>query len=1108
MRRKILPVLLASIFLLAPTLSAQTQPEVFNVNVYEGVYPDIINAYGSGNLTGATNHWTNQGLPIEGRRASIIFDPVYYLAHNSDLRTAFGEHGYAAAAEHFATQGLPNEGRRGSLEFDVKYYIANNTGVPTTYLAAADDFINTGLPSFGKRGSADFNVKDYINNYPDVAAGYGPTDYQDAALHWLRRGKGQGRQGFGSVPSPVDCVKDRTTEFVTVPLPAPSPSPTPATVTFQIAHPTLWSGDLSIFYVNPPTGLPAQLQNTGGATPLRGQYSASNGTYTFSSADAEAPLQITYSMNPIPTGYSRIFFTHRAPNSGTGTGTFGDPFDASVMDDKLRFISEQISGQVPPNNENGVGAPYGATDLIVCLDNADSAHPFVTLGNSDFLIGVGHTSGNPDNSNPPRPAGFTVNRNWHIHGTGMNTTYVQLGDIVRSQQQNDPRAFPPNTAFGLVFGTHDDNSSGVEISDLTIDDNYPTLKGSSSTPLNLLAVNLRSSQGGHKIHHLNVLNTAGEIALGPASNEIFEAFPVRITSVNTSPDASGGNFIQWVLMSTFGPGRYTDITVDNVAAEVSYNVANGGENGYGGFNMPLDWFHDNVAFNSPGNGFNVDSLVNRNVLFQFNRIVNPAQHGMVIGGGSTYDNFQIQYNTIELAINNGAGILFQGNVTGASVINNNIVSNVATTGTKGIQFTGSGNYGSQFQYNQISSRLGNDPAPFGNCVFNNWNEASVPLANFPNTQSVPCAAPVSQLPLITSQFDPATTNLEVYYLGLDADVHQFFRTTAGVWHAFDVSYETKTPHAVGPLGNLYDTVTIAPETDFVGGDGHVYTQYFNSSDGWHVLDISAQAGGAAASTAPGQLISLMDSLTNRPEVYYVGTDQRIHQLLANFGVGWQHFVIPPQTSPIADASGGLTGVVDTTLTHSLQLFYVGADLHVEQIAWNNSSGWATFDVGGYVGAPDAQPGVQLTSLVNPIAHTLEIYYLGTDQHIHQLAWNASFGWYTEDVNVLTGAPAASLFSGPTAVVDTLNSFIEIFYAGTDGHIHQLGWNPNGWFTFDLNNVTGATSASAKTGLASLINSSNSSLEIYYGGTDSHVHQLMWKASTSWTTRDVNTAVVP
>jgi hypothetical protein len=848
---------------LVKSLPAQTQPEVFNVFVYEGIYLDIMNGYGSGNLAGATNHWTGQGLPVEGRRASIIFDPVYYLAHNSDLRAAYGDHGYAAAAQHFFGTGLPSEGRRGSLEFDVKYYIAKNPGVPTTYLAAADDFINYGLPSLGRRGSADFNVQDYINNYPDVAAGYGATDYQDATLHWLRRGKGQARYGFGALPPPTECVQDRTTEFVTVPLPAPSPTPTPATVMLQIAHPTSSFADVSVFYVNPPTGFPAQLQNVSSSTPLRGQYSASNGTYTFSSADAEAPLQVTYKLAPIPSGYSRIFFTHRT--SGLGTGTLGDPFDASIMDDTLRFISEQTPGKVPPNNENGAGSPYPQTNLIVCLDNADLAHPFSTRGNYNFLINQQHLNN--------EAGGFTVNQNWHIHGKGMNNTYVQLSTYVL----NDPRRFNDvtNVGLGLVFGTHDDNASGVEISDLTIDENYAALHAANpSISLNLLAVNLRSDLGGHNIHNINVIGFAGEIGRIKIK---YEAFPIWITANNNaSPLRSANNQIKYVLMSSppATNGACTGIAVNNAVTEVAYNVVNswgpGGFGfciGFGGFQMDSVWFHDNFAFNNTPDGFITDSDNNRSVTVEFNQIINPQVHGINIGGTQVYDYFLIQYNTIDLSKNGTVGILFNGQVDGATVKNNDIVTEVAPSSVKGITFPGlTFNAGSIFEFNQISSRFSNTAVPPSNCAFNNWNEFSVQLSNFPNTQNSPCSAPAQ--PYATMQTDG---NFVIYGPGGVAVWNTATNGTGGViirmqddgnlviyaevWQAG--TYATPSPGPFPPQTcTIGGNALFAPQTIFSGkclvsAKGQ-YILYMAPDGNFYIYDIAHNVGTWGAGTSGNQ----------------------------------------------------------------------------------------------------------------------------------------------------------------------------------------------------------------------------------------------------------------
>jgi len=740
------------VLLLATSLSAQTQPQIFYVNVYEGIYPDIMNFYGA-NLTGATSHWTTVGQP-GGRRASFTFDPVYYLAHNPDLVAAYGATGYAAAANHFINQGLPVEGRRGSLEFDVKYYLSHNADLAaaygTNYRAAADHFLSTGLPSEGRQGSADFNVKDYINNYPDVASGYGPTDYTDAMMHWLRRGKAFARQGFGALPAPTDCGDGHTTEFATVPV-APAPPTLPK---ITVAHAGAFVANTSVQYVNPPAGFPALLTAVG-SNPAQGQYTVASGVYTFSAADAEAPLQISYTLTPIPTGYSRIFFNLRTDGQ-MGTGTMADPFNASanasVMDVTLRHISEQ-TGVVPNHengNQNGNGPNYGPYNLIVCLNDTGT---FRTLGYYDFFIDRMPTNGNatehllrdPD-SPPASPAGFSFNRNWHIHGKCMWLTSLQLSAALQS-----PTAwgFPAHTALGRVLGSHGDDVGGVEVSDMTIDANYAGVRGSVQT--NLEGIFLRGSLGGNYIHNIQVTNVSGETGI--------EAFPILIQTItNKSPLQNTNNQVKYVFMNNLATsGMCTGIAIDKAQTEVAYNVVYGWSpagfgicNAYGGWDMDSSWFHDNFAFNNTPAGFLDDSLTNRNVTVEFNQIINPQRQGILVGGGGLYDYYTIQWNTIQIAQNNVPGILFNGNVVGATVTRNNITVSGTPSGDTGISFGGS-NTGNVFQYNQIASRFGNAGVPGGNCVYFNWNENSVQLTNLPNTQSSPCAAPPQ--PYATMQTD-------------------------------------------------------------------------------------------------------------------------------------------------------------------------------------------------------------------------------------------------------------------------------------------------------------------------------------------------------------------
>src|SRR5260370_3694714 len=202
--------------------------------------------------------------------------------------------------------------------------------------------------------------------------------------------------------------------------------------------------------------------------------------------------------------------------------------------------------------------------------------------------------------------GFTLNRGWKVHGAGADKTILKLAGFFA-----DPAK---HTGVGMVLSTHDDGASGIEISDLGVDDNYPELKPAATQQgikeLNLEAIHLRADQGGHWIHRVNVVHSSGE------SNEVF---PVWIASVNNkSSSANAGNIIEYVTMSGWGRGQCTAIAIANALGEVRNNAVDGYQIAYGGWTMAKDWFNDNVSTNSQY-GFNIDSLQNDGVGLAKNR---------------------------------------------------------------------------------------------------------------------------------------------------------------------------------------------------------------------------------------------------------------------------------------------------------------------------------------------------------------------------------------------------------------------------------------------------------------------------------------------------------
>jgi len=90
-----------------------------------------------------------------------------------------------------------------------------------------------------------------------------------------------------------------------------------------------------------------------------------------------------------------------------------------------------------------------------------------------------------------------------------------------------------------------------------------------------------------------------------------------------------------------------------------------------------------------------------------------------------------------------------------------------------------------------------------------------------------------------------------------------------------------------------------------------------------------------------------------------------------------------------------------------------------------------------------------------------IFYLGTDQHIHQLYFNTGVGhWVDQDLTITSGAAVNAQNQSPLAsFVDTPGEHVS--YIGTNNHVIQLYWTSSGgWVEQDL-------SATAENGLTTL-----------------------------------------
>jgi hypothetical protein len=227
-----------------------------------------------------------------------------------------------------------------------------------------------------------------------------------------------------------------------------------------------------------------------------------------------------------------------------------------------------------------------------------------------------------------------------------------------------------------------------------------------------------------------------------AAGETTEAFPVEISSPANSPTASSGNFVEYVTMDHWASGKCTAIAIANAVTEVRYNRVIGYQIAYGGWQMSNVHFHDNYAVET-GYGFNIDSLRNNAIVISHNQIIHPQSYGLVIGGIGQFVNFSISDNTVTLASTDPSntlyGLIFQGNVIGARVIGNRIISDRSPEPARafGLYEKGTQNNGNVFQGNQISSSF-KYSLQGADCVHGNVDQSGTALRELGNTQSTAC----------------------------------------------------------------------------------------------------------------------------------------------------------------------------------------------------------------------------------------------------------------------------------------------------------------------------------------------------------------------------------
>ncbi len=295
---------------------------------------------------------------------------------------------------------------------------------------------------------------------------------------------------------------------------------------------------------------------------------------------------------------------------------------------------------------------------------------------------------------------------------------------------------------------------------------------------------------------------------------------------------------------------------------------------------------------------------------------------------------------------------------------------------------------------------------------------------------------------LKATFNTVGSVAEVHYISTDGHVHTLWYN--GAWNHTDLTNAVAgSPLAASnsPITAAMDPLANTEDVEYIGADLHVHQFWYNGT--WHASDLTTASGASANADPSSGINTLMNTIGNSMEVHYIGTDHHLYSLWYN---GLWHEVdhTTLESAPLAAAGSPLTSAMDP-LGNSEDLEYIGADHHVWQLWYNGV--WHPNDLTAATGAPgnaDSSGGIH--TLMNTIGNSMEVHYTGTDHHLYALWYNGL--WHEVDHTILEGAPTSIAASPLTSAADAVANTIDLEYVGSDQHVYRF-WYNGSWNITDL-----------------------------------------------------------
>jgi hypothetical protein len=212
--------------------------------------------------------------------------------------------------------------------------------------------------------------------------------------------------------------------------------------------------------------------------------------------------------------------------------------------------------------------------------------------------------------------------------------------------------------------------------------------------------------------------------------------------------------------------------------------------------------------------------------------------------------------------------------------------------------------------------------------------------------------------------------------------------------------------------------------------------------------------------------------------------------------GWADTDLTLATSSTVTSSG--SNLVAFTTSPALHAYYTASDSHVHELLATNRTNWQDQDLTVLAGGPVANGAYGMAGF--KIGNFQYVYYLDTNNHLHQLFYNNS-RWTDEDLTVLTKtSPTATFASISAFVIPNTKKMRVYFVSSSNGHIIQLASTNNAkWSGSDLTKKAKGSLPDEQ--IVAFPSASGGTVNVYYVA-GHNVNRIYQPTVTTWANEDL------